>query len=47
MAKIIIVYKALKKMAFGNEISSSEDEFDFELFRNEIDYIHIYTLIID
>lgn len=27
-------------MDFGNEIWSNEDEFDFELLRNEIDCIH-------
>ena len=38
MAKVL-QFRNPKKMVFGSEISSNEDELDFELLRNEINYI--------
>ena len=32
-------------MVFGSEISSNEDEFDFELLKNEINYIQECILV--
>ena len=38
MAKVL-QFRNPKKMVFGSEISSNKDELDFELLRNEINYI--------
>ena len=38
MAKVL-QFRNPNKMVFGSEISSNEDELDFELLRNEINYI--------
>ena len=35
----------LEKMVFGSEISSNEDELDFKLLKNEVNYIQECILV--